>query len=86
MFSSEGPASQASLPPRPSDYHDYWYQDETGAWYNEYDDLGYQFAEDDDDLLMVAPGAPGAQPQSGKKKVRKVKQKQKYFSKENKFL
>ena len=66
--SSEKPAN---LPARPADYHDYWYQDETGAWYNEYDDLGYQFAEDDDDLLMVAPASAGAQLQPGKKKVRK---------------
>ena len=59
LFSSNKSASEPSksvLPPRPADYHDYWYQDETGAWYNEYDDLGYQFAEDDDDLLVVKPG------------------------------
>ena len=97
VFSSGEKGSNSSgLPARPADYHDYWYQDETGAWYNEYDDLGYQvgergnifsrqifskyfqFAEDDDDLLMVAPPAPGAQTQSGKKKVSQSKQK--YFS------
>ena len=61
-------SSSSNLPARPPDYHDYWYQDETGAWYNEYDDLGFQFAEDDDDLLIVRP-AHGAQLQSGKKKV-----------------
>ena len=70
VFSTEKQteAVKSSLPPRPSDYHDYWYQDETGAWYNEYDDLGYQFAEDDDDLLIVRPATTGTQP--GKKKVR----------------
>ena len=69
VFSSE---KKPSLPARPPDYHDYWYQDETGAWYNEYDDLGFQFAEDDDDLLIVRP-APGTESQSGKKKVSQSK-------------
>ena len=55
LFSSEDPSSttqKTSLPPRPPDYDDYWYQAEDGNWYNEYDDLGYQFA--DDEILSVA--------------------------------
>ena len=35
------PASK--LPPRPLDYDYYYYQDEEGNWWNEYDDMGYEF-------------------------------------------
>ena len=53
LFSSEDPpSSKNSLPQRPPDYDDYWYQAEDGNWYNEYDDLGYQFA--DEEILSVA--------------------------------
>ena len=31
------------LPPRPADYDYYYYQDEEGNWWNEYDDMGYEF-------------------------------------------
>ena len=51
LFSSDkskSEPSKSSLPPRPPDYHDFWYQDESGAWYNEYDDLGYQFQGDEE--------------------------------------
>ena len=41
----------ATLPPRPIDYEDYWYQADDGFWYNEYDDLGYEFA--DEEVLLV---------------------------------
>lgn len=37
------------LPPRPEDYDYYWYQDEDGTWRNEYDDQGYEFADDEYD-------------------------------------
>ena len=37
------------LPPRPPDYDDYWYQADDGYWYNEYDDLGYEFADPEQD-------------------------------------
>jgi len=43
---SEKSLTKSSLPPRPDDYKDYWYQAEDGAWYNEYDDMGYKFADD----------------------------------------
>ena len=33
----------SKLPPRPSDYDYYYYQDEEGNWWNEYDDMGYEF-------------------------------------------
>ena len=46
-----GTASQ--LPPRPLDYDDYWYQADDGFWYNEYDDLGYEFADDTEEILTV---------------------------------
>ena len=55
LFSSEDPSSttqKTSLPPRPPDYDDYWYQAEDGNWYNEYNDAGYIFA--DDEILSVA--------------------------------
>jgi len=48
---SEPEVQKSSLPPRPPDYDDYYYQAEDGNWYNEYDDLGYQFA--DDELLLI---------------------------------
>ena len=57
LFSSDKPEGsepevrKSSLPPRPPDYDDYWYQAEDGNWYNEYDDLGYQFA--DEELLLI---------------------------------
>ena len=55
VFSQEDPsvgaATKTSLPPRPVDYDDYWYQAEDANWYNEYDDLGYQFA--DDEILSI---------------------------------
>lgn len=55
LFSSDdpsvGPSQKTSLPPRPPDYDDYYYQTEDGNWYNEYDDLGYKFA--DDEILSV---------------------------------
>ena len=35
-------------PPRPDDFDDYWYQDDDGNWKNEYNDMGYEFAEDDE--------------------------------------
>ena len=38
------------LPPRPPDYDYYWYQDDDGNWRNEYDDEGYEFAEDEYEL------------------------------------
>ena len=38
------------MPPRPDDYDDYWYQDDDGTWRNEYDDEGYEFADDEYDL------------------------------------
>ena len=41
---------KAKLPPRPDDYDDYWYQDDDGTWRNEYDDEGYEFADDEYDL------------------------------------
>ena len=31
------------MPPRPADYDYYYYQDEEGNWWNEYDDMGYEF-------------------------------------------
>ena len=31
---------KSKLPPRPDDYDEYWYQDESGEWRNEYDDEG----------------------------------------------
>ena len=37
--------NKSSLPPRPIDYDDYWYQAEDGNWYNEYDDMGLQFSD-----------------------------------------
>ena len=40
-------SAAAQLPPRPPDYDDYWYQADDGYWYNEYDDLGYEFADPD---------------------------------------
>ena len=46
----EAPKKKAEkLPPRPADYDYYWYQDEDGTWRNEYDDQGYQFADDEYD-------------------------------------
>ena len=33
----------SKLPPRPADYDYYYYQDEEGNWWNEYDDMGYEF-------------------------------------------
>ena len=39
--------NKSSLPPRPPDYDNYWYQAEDGGWYNEYDDMGLQFADPD---------------------------------------
>ena len=43
-----GPKEKSSsLPPRPPDYDDYWYQAEDGNWYNEYDDMGLVFADPD---------------------------------------
>ena len=47
--SALGPSS--CLPTRPADYEDYWYQADDGLWYNEYDDLGYEFA--DEQVLLV---------------------------------
>lgn len=38
------------LPQRPDDYEYYWYQDEDETWRNQYDDDGYEFADDDFDL------------------------------------
>ncbi|XP_071749704.1 uncharacterized protein unc-13 isoform X2 [Lepeophtheirus salmonis] len=35
--------STKKLPPRPADYDYYWYQDDEGNWWNEYNDLGYEF-------------------------------------------
>ena len=35
-------------PPRPDDFDDYWYQDDEGVWRNEYTDMGYEFAEDEE--------------------------------------
>ena len=35
-----------SLPKKPSDYDEFWYQTEDGKWHNEYDDMGIQFAND----------------------------------------
>ena len=35
--------SAPKLPPRPLDYDQYYYQDEEGNWWNEYDDMGYEF-------------------------------------------
>lgn len=46
-----GSAKKAPLPPKPADYDDYWYQADDGYWYNEYDDLGYEFAAED--ILLV---------------------------------
>ncbi|XP_023338035.1 uncharacterized protein LOC111708785 isoform X4 [Eurytemora carolleeae] len=46
-----GSAKKAPLPPKPADYDDYWYQADDGYWYNEYDDLGYEFAAED--VLLV---------------------------------
>ena len=37
------PAASSKLPPRPADYDYYYYQDEEGNWWNEYDDMGYEF-------------------------------------------
>lgn len=34
------------LPPQPADYDQYWYQDESGNWRNEYDDDGYVFNQE----------------------------------------
>ena len=34
------------MPPRPLDYDYYYYQDEEGNWWNEYDDMGYEFDPD----------------------------------------
>lgn len=55
MFSScappaeKKPAEQKAVKqPRPDDFDDFWYQDDDGAWKNEYTDMGYEFAEDDD--------------------------------------
>ena len=48
---SEQAIQKSSLPPRPPDYDDYWYQAEDGNWYNEYDDMGYQFA--DEEILLI---------------------------------
>ena len=48
---SSEPGNKKTLPPRPNDYDDYWYQAEDGNWYNEYDDLGYQFA--DEEVLLI---------------------------------
>lgn len=45
----EAPKKKEKLPPRPADYDYYWYQDEDGTWRNEYDDQGYQFADDEYD-------------------------------------
>jgi hypothetical protein len=42
---------KSSLPPRPADYDDFWYQADNGNWYNEYDDMGYEFA--DEEILVV---------------------------------
>jgi hypothetical protein len=42
---------KTSLPPRPADYDDFWYQADNGNWYNEYDDMGYEFA--DEEILVV---------------------------------
>jgi hypothetical protein len=33
----------SKLPPRPADYDYFYYQDEEGNWWNEYDDMGYEF-------------------------------------------
>lgn len=41
------------LPPRPADYDDYWYQADDGYWYNEYDDMGYEFAQEEEVLVVV---------------------------------
>ena len=46
----EAPKKKEKLPPRPADYDYYWYQDEDGSWRNEYDDQGYEFADDEYDL------------------------------------
>ena len=37
------PETASKLPPRPADYDYYYYQDEEGNWWNEYDDMGYEF-------------------------------------------
>ena len=42
---------KTSVPPRPADYDDFWYQADNGNWYNEYDDMGYEFA--DEEILVV---------------------------------
>jgi hypothetical protein len=64
LFSSSSPAVsktketaaslstvKSTLPPRPADYDDFWYQADNGNWYNEYDDMGYEFA--DEEILVV---------------------------------
>ena len=59
LFSSSSePSKKGNLPQRPADYDDYWYQAEDGNWYNEYDDMGYQFA-DEADILSVEASAAG---------------------------
>ena len=35
--------ANSKLPPRPADYDYFYYQDEEGNWWNEYDDMGYEF-------------------------------------------
>ena len=48
---SEKSLDKSSLPPRPPDFDDYWYQAEDGNWYNEYEDMGLQFADPNDSIV-----------------------------------
>ena len=46
---------KSKLPPRPDDYDEYWYQDESGEWRNEYDDEGRAQPKDVDSVIEIKP-------------------------------
>ena len=44
---------KSKLPPRPDDYDEYWYQDESGEWRNEYDDEGRAQPKDVNSVIEI---------------------------------
>ena len=44
---------KSKLPPRPDDYDEYWYQDESGEWRNEYDDEGRAQHKDVNSVIEI---------------------------------